>query len=75
MIWKKQERQQKKNIKSRQGQQMEKQTYNVNEISVMFGMNEDTIRRGIANKEIPVIKIGRRMVIPKAWAEKQMGAK
>jgi excisionase family DNA binding protein len=54
---------------------MEKQTYNVNEISVMFGMNEDTIRRGIANKEIPVIKIGRRMVIPKAWAEKQMGAK
>jgi excisionase family DNA binding protein len=54
---------------------MDKQTYNINEISVLFGMSEDTIRRGIQNKEIPVIRVGRRLVIPKSWAEKQMGAK
>ena len=44
---------------------MEKQTYSVPEAAKILGLNRNTGYEAVKRGEIPVIKIGKRLLVPK----------
>lgn len=53
--------------------QPEKLAYNVNETASLLGISKTTVYALINQKQIPSIQYGKRLIIPKAALEKQLG--
>ena len=49
---------------------MDKQTYSVPEAGKMLGVGRNAAYQAVRRGEIPVIQIGRRLVVPKAALER-----
>jgi excisionase family DNA binding protein len=47
-------------------------TYTVDEVAKLLRLNRNGVYGGIANREIPAIRIGRRLLIPKAAIDRMM---
>jgi len=48
----------------------EKLTLNVNEVSICLGIGRNSVYEAIARGEIPVIRVGKRLLVPKVAFEK-----
>lgn len=46
-----------------------KLAYNVSEVCRLIGVSEPSLYLAIKNGEVPVVRIGRRMLIPKGWLD------
>jgi excisionase family DNA binding protein len=42
-----------------------KATYNVDEVAALLGLGRNTVYAAVKRREIPAIRIGRRLVIPR----------
>jgi excisionase family DNA binding protein len=51
---------------------MEKQTYSVVEAAAILGINRNGAYEGIKNGSIPSIRIGKRILVPKAAIERML---
>lgn len=51
---------------------MEKLTYNVAEAAIRLGVSEPSLYQAIKKGEMPVIRIGHRVLVPKAALEKML---
>ncbi len=49
-----------------------KLTLNVNEVSICLGIGRNSVYEAIARGEIPVIRIGKRLLVPKIALEKML---
>jgi excisionase family DNA binding protein len=50
-----------------------RQTYSVAETARILGVSSSTVRRGIKGKDIPIVRLGKLLRIPKWWVEQQLG--
>jgi len=48
----------------------ERQTYNVREAAEVLGVSKNSLYQAVLRKEVPSIRIGKRILIPKAQLER-----
>lgn len=49
-------------------------TYSVREAAIIIGVGAATLYRAIDRDEVRVVRVGRRVAVPKAWVDAQVGA-
>jgi excisionase family DNA binding protein len=49
------------------------QTYRIDEVAKLLGIGRNAAYESVARGEIPVIRLGRRMVAPKALIDRMLG--
>lgn len=47
-------------------------TFNIPEVARATGLNEKSVRQGIAKGEIPALHVGRRILVPAWWIRQQL---
>jgi excisionase family DNA binding protein len=51
---------------------MERQLYTVKEVQEITGFSKVTLYRAISRQEIPTVKIGAAIRVPKTWVDQQI---